>query len=311
LTWGDVEGWEAAAGANLGTRRSIPGEGDLYAVARSIETHELDGIVIIGGFQAYRALNRINAERKRFPALSSMFEAEGHGGFSVRGAVLGHVQQGGVRRLLRGLGDRGRNAETPIERKPPWIKTTLRHRWAPSTKPTCSAGEAEGLHTVCQEAGCPNIYECWEDREATFLIGGDSAPALRLLPDRVRQARPLRPRRAARVAESVQKMGLRYATVTGVCRDDLPDEGAWLYAETIRQIHDGQPGHRRRDARPDFSGKARAARARCSTPAPRCSRTTSRRCRGSSSASAPPSATTARSTCSPRPARRGWSPSRT
>jgi 6-phosphofructokinase 1 len=70
LTWGDVEGWEAAAGANLGTRRSIPGEGDLYAVARSIETHELDGIVIIGGFQAYRALNRINAERKRFPALS-------------------------------------------------------------------------------------------------------------------------------------------------------------------------------------------------------------------------------------------------
>lgn len=70
LTWGDVEGWEAAAGANLGTRRSIPGDGDLYAVARSIETHELDGIVIIGGFQAYRALSRINAERKRFPALS-------------------------------------------------------------------------------------------------------------------------------------------------------------------------------------------------------------------------------------------------
>lgn len=70
LTWGDVEGWEAAAGANLGTRRSIPGDGDLYAVARSIETHSLDGIVIIGGFQAYRALSRINAERKRFPALS-------------------------------------------------------------------------------------------------------------------------------------------------------------------------------------------------------------------------------------------------
>lgn len=70
LTWGDVEGWESAAGAQLGTRRSIPGEGDLYAVARSIETHHLDGIVIIGGFQAYRALHRINHERKRFGALS-------------------------------------------------------------------------------------------------------------------------------------------------------------------------------------------------------------------------------------------------
>ncbi len=70
LTWGDVEGWEAAAGANLGTRRSIPGESDLYAVARSIETHDLDGLVIIGGFQAYRALNRINHERRRFPALA-------------------------------------------------------------------------------------------------------------------------------------------------------------------------------------------------------------------------------------------------
>ncbi len=70
LTWGDVEGWEASAGANLGTRRSIPGEGELYAVARSIENHELDGLVIIGGFQAYRALNRINHERKRFPSLT-------------------------------------------------------------------------------------------------------------------------------------------------------------------------------------------------------------------------------------------------
>ena len=70
LGWGDVEGWSAAGGAQLGTRRTIPGEEDLYALARSIETHELDGIVIIGGFQAYRALTLIHAERKRFPALA-------------------------------------------------------------------------------------------------------------------------------------------------------------------------------------------------------------------------------------------------
>src|ERR1700709_2953758 len=64
-----------------------------------------------------------------------------------------------------------RNAAVPIERKPEWIKTKLR------TGPEFTAMQAwvksEGLHTVCQEAGCPNIYECWEDREATFLIGGD------------------------------------------------------------------------------------------------------------------------------------------
>ena len=70
LTWGDVEGWSAAGGAHLGTQRAIPGEEDLYALARSIETHRLDGIVIIGGFQAYRALTMFHAELKRFPALA-------------------------------------------------------------------------------------------------------------------------------------------------------------------------------------------------------------------------------------------------
>jgi lipoic acid synthetase len=64
-----------------------------------------------------------------------------------------------------------KNAETPIERKPEWIKTRL--RTGPEYTAVRSLVEREGLHTVCQEAGCPNIYECWEDREATFLIGGE------------------------------------------------------------------------------------------------------------------------------------------
>ena len=72
------------------------------------------------------------------------------------------------RRLLR---LEVRNAETPIERKPAWIKT--RAQMGPEYTALQGLVKPEGLHTVCQEAGCPNIYECWEDREATFLIGGD------------------------------------------------------------------------------------------------------------------------------------------
>ena len=72
------------------------------------------------------------------------------------------------RRLLR---IEARNAEVPIERKPEWIKT--RARMGPAYTELAGLVKGEGLHTVCQEAGCPNIFECWEDREATFLIGGD------------------------------------------------------------------------------------------------------------------------------------------
>ena len=64
-----------------------------------------------------------------------------------------------------------RNAETPIERKPEWIRTTA--KMGPEYTELQSLVKTEGLHTVCQEAGCPNIFECWEDREATFLIGGE------------------------------------------------------------------------------------------------------------------------------------------
>src|SRR5690606_269397 len=103
--------------------------------------------------------------------------------------------------------------------------------------------KSEGLHTVCQEAGCPNIYECWEDREATFLIGGDQCTR-RCDFCQIHTGRPAELDRdePRRVAESVAKMGLKYATVTGVARDDLDDGGAWLYAETVRQIHAANPG---------------------------------------------------------------------
>lgn len=146
-----------------------------------------------------------------------------------------------------------RNAETPIERKPPWIKTKL--KTGPEYTELKSLVRREGLHTVCEEAGCPNIYECWEDREATFLIGGDQCTRrcdfCQIDTGKPKEYDRDEPRR---VAESVEQMGLRYATVTGVARDDLPDGGAWLYAETARQIHALLPGCGVELLVPDFNG---------------------------------------------------------
>ncbi|HEU5418954.1 MAG TPA: lipoyl synthase [Streptosporangiaceae bacterium] len=134
-----------------------------------------------------------------------------------------------------------RNSQVPIERKPPWIKTRL--RTGPAYTELKELVRREGLHTVCEEAGCPNIFECWEDREATFLIGGDQCTRrCDFCQIATGRPQPLDTGEPARVAESVASMGLRYATVTGVARDDLPDGGAWLYAQTCREIHQAVPG---------------------------------------------------------------------
>ncbi|HTL23801.1 MAG TPA: lipoyl synthase [Mycobacteriales bacterium] len=147
-----------------------------------------------------------------------------------------------------------RNAATPIEKKPSWIKT--RAVMGPEYTALKSLVRAEGLHTVCEEAACPNIYECWEDREATFLIGGDQCTR-RCDFCNIDTGKPAEydtdePRR---VAESVATMGLRYATITGVARDDLPDGGAWLYAETVRLVHEAVPGIGVELLIPDFDAK--------------------------------------------------------
>ena len=129
-----------------------------------------------------------------------------------------------------------RNSQTPIERKPEWIKT--RAKMGPEYTKMQSLVKSEGLHTVCQEAGCPNIYECWEDREATFLIGGDQCTRrCDFCQIDTGKPQPLDRDEPRRVGESVVTMDLNYATITGVARDDLDDGGAWLYAETVRRIH--------------------------------------------------------------------------
>ncbi len=147
-----------------------------------------------------------------------------------------------------------RNSATPIEKKPEWIRTKA--KMGPEYQSLQKLVKSEDLHTVCQEAGCPNIYECWEDREATFLIGGsqctrrcDFCQIDTGKPDAFDRDEP------RRVGESVAQMNLRYATVTGVARDDLEDEGAWLYAETIRQIHSQNPNTGVEILVPDFNGK--------------------------------------------------------
>jgi lipoyl synthase len=147
-----------------------------------------------------------------------------------------------------------RNAQTPIERKPEWIRTTA--RMGPEYTAIHSLVKGEGLHTVCQEAGCPNIFECWEDREATFLIGGDTCTRRCDFCD-IATGRPqaLDLDEPRRVAESVRTMGLRYSTVTGVARDDLADGAAGLYAETIRQIHALNPSTGVEILPPDFGAK--------------------------------------------------------
>jgi len=134
-----------------------------------------------------------------------------------------------------------RNSQTPIERKPPWIKTRL--RTGPEYTALKQLVRREGLHTVCEEAGCPNIFECWEDREATFLIGGDQCTRrCDFCQIATGKPEPLDTDEPRRVTESVAAMGLRYATVTGVARDDLADGGAWLYGQTGRAIHEAVPG---------------------------------------------------------------------
>lgn len=154
------------------------------------------------------------------------------------------------RKLLR---IEARNTETPIERKPEWIKT--RANMGPEYTRLRSLVKSEGLHTVCQEAACPNIFECWEDKEATFLIGGERCTRrCDFCNIDTGKPDPLDRDEPRRVAESVQAMGLKYATITGVTRDDLEDEGAWLYAETIRKVHELNPGTGVEMLAPDFSG---------------------------------------------------------
>lgn len=147
-----------------------------------------------------------------------------------------------------------KNAESPIEQKPRWIRNQV--RTGPGYEDMKARVKGASLHTVCQEAGCPNIHECWESREATFLIGGDTCTRRCDFCD-IKTGKPtlLDRDEPRRVAENIREMNLNYATITGVTRDDLADEGAWLYAEIVRKVHELNPHTGVENLTPDFSGK--------------------------------------------------------
>ncbi|MPZ72107.1 MAG: lipoyl synthase [Nitriliruptorales bacterium] len=127
------------------------------------------------------------------------------------------------------------------QRKPGWLKQRAPLA-GPNYRDIKQVMRGRSLHTVCEEAGCPNISECWEDREATFLIGGEDCTRrcgfCQIATGRPKAYDRDEPRR---VAETVADMGLHFAVVTGVARDDLEDKAAWLYAETCREIHSRLP----------------------------------------------------------------------
>jgi lipoic acid synthetase len=127
------------------------------------------------------------------------------------------------------------------ERKPPWLKVRL------STGPNYTElkGLMRGLelNTVCEEAMCPNIHECWEEREATFLLLGSRCTRRCGFCDvMTAKPEPVDAEEPARIAHAVASMGLRYVVLTGVARDDLPDGGAGHWAATIRRLRAAVPG---------------------------------------------------------------------
>ena len=138
-------------------------------------------------------------------------------------------------------------------RKPPWLKVRLLR--GPNFRELEAIMRDRSLHTVCEEAMCPNISECWEEREATFLILGDRCTRRCGFCD-VMTARPgpVDEDEPVRIAEAVRDMGLRFVVVTGVARDDLLDGGARIWAATIRTIREAVPGCGIEVLPTDFSG---------------------------------------------------------
>jgi lipoyl synthase len=140
------------------------------------------------------------------------------------------------------------------ERKPPWFKVPAPGGQRYRELSALIAGE--NLHTVCQEAACPNVGECWERGTATFMILGDTCTR-RCGFCNVKTGKPTwnDPLEPARVARSIAKMGLRHAVITSVDRDDLPDYGAGIWAATIRMCRRQAPSCKVEVLTPDFRGQ--------------------------------------------------------
>jgi lipoic acid synthetase len=154
----------------------------------------------------------------------------------------------------------GRHRTAPLpERKPPWLK--VKAPGGPNYLRLKHMMRELDLHTVCEEAHCPNVGECWEHGTATFMILGDVCTR-NCAYCAVAHGRPPKfdPAEPARVADAAERMGLRHLVLTSVDRDDLLDFGAWAFAETIRQVHARVPGCSVEVLVPDFQGNEASIR---------------------------------------------------
>jgi lipoyl synthase len=147
----------------------------------------------------------------------------------------------------------GPDAPRP-ERRPDWLK--VRVQQGENFTELRNIMRERGLHTVCEEASCPNIYECWEAREATFLLCGDLCTRRCGFCD-VMTAKPqaLDPEEPAKIAEAVRLMGLKFAVITGVARDDLDDGASAHWATTVRAVREALPECGIEVLIPDFKGR--------------------------------------------------------
>jgi lipoyl synthase len=159
----------------------------------------------------------------------------------------------------RGLGaarhpEKAHRADTPILRKPDWIR--VKAPGSAGYRETAGIIRAHGLHTVCEEAGCPNIGECWEKKHATMMIMGDTCTrACAFCNVKTGLPGPLDPDEPGKVGDAVAKLGLTHVVITSVDRDDLPDGGAAHFAAVIRAIRAASPGTTIEVLTPDFLRK--------------------------------------------------------
>jgi lipoyl synthase len=165
------------------------------------------------------------------------------------------------RDLRRGVPMRaapGGDGERPA-RRPEWLKVRVQH--GENFTELRSIMRERGLHTVCEEASCPNIYECWEAREATFLLGGDLCTRRCGFCDvMTAKPQPLDPEEPAKIAEAVRLMGLRFAVITGVARDDRDDAASGHWAATIEAVRSALPDCGIEVLIPDFKGRKESPR---------------------------------------------------
>ncbi|MGO9899287.1 MAG: lipoyl synthase [Solirubrobacteraceae bacterium] len=166
-------------------------------------------------------------------------------------ATRSRSNPGGMADVLSVLGP---NVEPFRGRKPPWFKVPA--PGGPRYRELHKGIEAENLHTVCQEAACPNIGECWQRGTATFMMLGDTCTR-RCGFCNVKTGKPTwnDPLEPVRVARSVARMGLRHAVITSVDRDDLPDYGACAFVRVIREIRRQAPSCKVEVLTPDFRGQ--------------------------------------------------------